>query len=336
MTWRVSGAARAEIGSRSRQEDAFGLSPREGEAAPWNGQDLLAVVTDGMGGHAGGNVAATVACETFVEAFSKGAAESETPPQERLQSALEASNAAIRARAKDDPNLARMGSTLVAAWVCADGVRWVSVGDSLLLLVRRGSVRRLNADHSLGAVLDQRARRGEISADEAARSPLRNALRAALTGTPPDLVDLRGAAYPLEAGDWLILASDGIATLTFDEIGGLVDKDREATPDALAGCLIAAIVEKAEPSQDNATVLAVKVARDPACSDQPATPVRDEEPELPTVPDDGFPLDDVTTTQPFLRAFGVRNEASRLPFAFVAAGMALMFLVGWLLRAVLG
>lgn len=331
MTWRVSGAARADIGARSRQEDAFGFWPPHAEATPGTGQNLLAVVTDGMGGHAGGNVAATVACETFVETFSNRGTGGERSAEERLAAALEASNAAIGTRAKGDPKLARMGCTLVAAWFCDDGVRWVSVGDSLLLLVRGGTVRRLNADHSLGAVLDQRARRGEISESEAARSPLRNALRAALTGKPIELVDMRGAAYALQDGDWLILASDGIATLTQEEIAHLVGKERDATPDALAERLIAAIVEKDEPAQDNATVLVVKIAHDAECRDTAPAPAPADEPDPPPVPDD-----DATVTQPFLRAFGVKNETSRLPFVLIAVGMGMMFAVGWLLRAVFG
>lgn len=330
MTWRVTGAARANIGARARQEDAFGIWPPRAEAEPWKGEDLLAVVTDGMGGHAGGEVAGRLACETFLARFAELTTSNKGTAEERLKAALHASNAAIAARTAEDAKLSKMGCTLVAAWLDDTGLRWVSVGDSLLLLVRGGKVRRLNADHSLGAFLDERARRREISDVEAARNPYRNALRSALTGKALDLVDLGGEPYALKPGDWLILASDGIAALTSDEIGGLVEAGGDATAADMAGRLVAAVLAKGDPSQDNTTVLALKITADPACAEDAPTRVLRADPE--PIPDaDG----DVPTTQPFLRAFGVSNDTSRYPLALLAAGMGLMFAVGWALRAFL-
>lgn len=330
MTWRVAGAARAIIGARTRQEDAFGIWPDSAKAEPRNKEGLLAVVTDGMGGHAGGEVAGRLACDVFLAECSKRVREGDVPADEVFTVASDASNAAIKARADEDAKLAGMGCTLVAAWLDEAGVRWVSVGDSLLLRVRGGKVRRLNADHSLGAYLDQRARRREISEFEAKRNPYRNALRAALNGKALDLVDQSKAPYRIEPGDWLVLASDGIATLAYDDIGSIVQAAGDAPAADVAERLIAAVREKADPAQDNTTLVVLKIERDPACADD--APRRS--PEADDAPDEDA-TDDVPTTQPFMRAFGVSNEMSRRPFAWLALAMAVMFAVGWAVRAML-
>ena len=111
-----------------------------------------------------------------------------------------------------------MGCTLIGAWMDEVGLRWTSVGDFLLLLYRFPDVMRLNADHSLGSFLDEQARQNRITFSEAKQHHNRNALRSALTGSKIDLVDLQGEPLELRAGDWILLASDGICSLEGDEI----------------------------------------------------------------------------------------------------------------------
>ena len=96
-----------------------------------------------------------------------------------------------------------MGCTIVAAWIDDLGIRWTSVGDSLLLLYRLPDVIRLNADHSLGSFLDEQARQNKITRSEARRNRNRNALRSALTGSKIDLIDLRSEPLELRPGDWV-------------------------------------------------------------------------------------------------------------------------------------
>lgn len=329
MTWRVAGAARATTGKRAGQEDAFGLWPPHAEARPFMGKGMLAVVTDGMGGHAGGEVAGSLACETFVTVFAGlSAEEAAAAPSDRLKVALDAANAAIASRAAENTGLAGMGCTLVAAWLDREGLRWISVGDSLLLLFRAPNVRRLNADHSLGAFLDERARHREITRKEAERNPYRNALRSALTGKALELVDLRRVPYPLQPGDWLILASDGIATLTGDEICDLVYAAREVSPHDMAERLIAAVLDKDDPSQDNTTVVVLKIGEDPAAPDEAPTRVLRDERE-PAEPIEDGEAATLQTAQPASALATARRHRALL---FVL-GMAVMFLAGWALRA---
>ena len=106
---------------------------------------LLAVVADGMGGHAGGAVASKLAVDAFVHAVEQGGG---------LADGLQDANAAVGEGAAGKPELAGMGATLVAAQVRGDEVRWISVGDSPFFLVSAGKLERLNADHSMAPQID--------------------------------------------------------------------------------------------------------------------------------------------------------------------------------------
>lgn len=325
MTWRVACAARATIGKRANQEDALAIWPSGSETATREGHGLLAVVADGMGGHAGGEIAGDLACRTFVSHFSK----SNAAPGERFEPSLEAANSAIAARGSEDPRLDGMGCTFVGAWVDQAGLRWVSVGDSLLLLFRAPNVLRLNADHSLGAFLDEQARRGKISEAEAEKNLYRNALRSAVTGKAIELKDLQTKPYPLSNGDWLIIASDGIATLTGDEIGDVVYRNRAASPETVADALIAAVLAKGTQDQDNTTVIVIKIVADRAASH-----TADETPTRILHPGPVSLLSgkgQAATTRRILQPS--KQPLSRPSGAMIAAAMGLMFFVGWLVRA---
>src|SRR5215475_4572782 len=161
-----------------------------------------------MGGHAGGEVAATLATEGFLSHCKTSPAS-----QDALMKALSAVNAQIHNAAAADPALDGMGCTLLGVAVAKDAMRWISVGDSLLLLVRGGRVERLNQDHSMREILDGMVKAGRLSAEDAARDPQRNALRSAVSGDRIDLIDAPEAACALEPGDVVLLASDGIDTL---------------------------------------------------------------------------------------------------------------------------
>jgi serine/threonine protein phosphatase PrpC len=255
MTYLLASAARATVGARSGQEDAFSVWPAEGQLKPSGDSGMLAVLADGMGGHRGGAVAGQTACSTFTEAFSHA----QMPIGQRLEMALHASNDAIADAVDKNSGLKGMGCTLIGAWFDDEGMRWTSVGDSLLLLYRFPDVIRLNEDHSLGSYLDEQARRNEISVEEARGNRHRNALRSALTGSQIDLVDLRGEPLQVVAGDWILLASDGIASLEGDELADIMFRNRDGSPDDMAQALIAAVDAKRLPEQDNTTVVAVRV-----------------------------------------------------------------------------
>jgi len=214
---------------------------------------LVAVLADGMGGHAGGAVASQIACEAFIHSVRRAAGDN----RERLMAALEAANAVIAEHIANNPALKGMGSTLVGTLFGPDGVEWVSVGDSPLYLYRNGEIALLNEDHSLAPVLDQLAAQGRLSEQEAKTDPRRHLLRSAVAGEELELVDLSRQPLPLHAGDCVVLASDGIHTLDTHEIARIVSTYLVSGPEAIAEALVRNVEDARDPYQDNVTVLVV-------------------------------------------------------------------------------
>jgi protein phosphatase len=219
---------------------------------------LTAVLADGMGGHAGGALASSTACQVFLRAYDT--ASGDVPA--RLEEALSLANAAIAERVLENPALSGMGCTLVGTVFSPDGIEWVSVGDSPLFLVRKGEIVLLNEDHSLAPEIDKLAAAGRMSWEDARSDPRRHFLRSALTGHEIDLVDRSRRPLALEEGDVVILASDGIQTLEHDDILRVAETSREAGADNIAGALLAAVEAVGDAYQDNTTVVVVRVNAD--------------------------------------------------------------------------
>jgi protein phosphatase len=158
------------------------------------------------------------------------------------------------------PDLDGWGCTRVGAAIGRDGIDWVSVGDSPMFLIRRGEVFLLNEDHSLAPEIDKLAAAGKMSWEDAQADPRRHFLRSALTGSDLDLVDRSRLA--LEPGDVVLIASDGIQTLSRHNILEVVEANAAGGPDAIADALLAAVDAAGDIYQDNTTVVVVSLAAD--------------------------------------------------------------------------
>lgn len=235
------------LGARRNQQDSFGFfQPEPGLESPVR---LLAVLADGMGGEAGGEEASQLAVDIFLQIFESATGTS----AERLAAALDAVNREMALAVGERPELTGMGCTLLAVVIEGEEVSWLSVGDSLLYRFRGKESERLNADHSLGAHLDARAQRGEITPEQARETMGRHQLMSAVTGDPLTLVDL--ARQPLLPGDRFVLASDGVLTLTVDELAAVVRGRGGAV--RLAERVVKRVARKKASHQDNTTVLAL-------------------------------------------------------------------------------
>lgn len=255
-------ALAATQGSRDYQEDTAGFWPNGEEPffrtsspveSAWTGS--IAVLADGMGGHTGGALASRMVCESFL---ANVAVDRSQDLHERLQAALDAANSAIAAKVDSNPLLSGMGSTIIGAAFSNEGVEWISVGDSPLYLYRRGEVAVLNENHSLAPELDRLVAAGSLSAEQARRDPRRHMLRSAVTGEEIDMIDISQRPLPLEEGDYVVLASDGVETLDTSEIARVIQGYADDGPSAVARALIRAVEALREPYQDNATVLVVR------------------------------------------------------------------------------
>jgi serine/threonine protein phosphatase PrpC len=237
-------ATRASQGARSYQEDAASVVEGAG--------GLTAVLADGMGGHAGGALASNLACKFFLHAFAT--AQGTTP--EKLSESLDLANAAIAHEVHGNPSLNGMGCTLVGAAFGAEGIEWVSVGDSPLFLLRKGEIVVLNEDHSLAPEIDKLAAMGKISWEAARNDHRRHFLRSALTGGEMELIDRSHRPLALQPGDTIVLASDGIHTLSHADIAKVVSGNRE--PAVAAAALLSAVEAVGDTAQDNTTVVVVQ------------------------------------------------------------------------------
>lgn len=239
-------------GARPYQEDDFRVTAfPDGDP---DGCDLLMVLADGMGGHRGGAQASRLAVSTVVERFR----EATGGIAARLRASLDGANVAV-GRDAADPRYTGMGCTLVACVVTDDEmVQWISVGDSPLWRLRVGgdgnacAIDRLNADHSMKPVLEDLVRLGRMTPEEAKHGGV-NQLRSAVTGEDLELVDAGAEPVRLGAGDRIVLASDGLETLSNEEILRLSSSHRAST--AIVADLLEAVTAMGSPSQDNATVV---------------------------------------------------------------------------------
>jgi serine/threonine protein phosphatase PrpC len=174
-----------------------------------NNQDLavetgtLFAVADGMGGHAGGEVAARLAVDTLTVAFGA------KPTGAGLSEAVSEANRVVYEHSLDNPDLRGMGTTMTAAAlvneVGKDVIALVNVGDSRSYRFHDGLLAQITIDHSLA---EEMVRSGEISQAEAAVHPHRHILTRALGVSEDVVVDL-WRIQP-SRGDRFLLCSDGL------------------------------------------------------------------------------------------------------------------------------
>ncbi|KUP91117.1 PP2C family protein-serine/threonine phosphatase [Tritonibacter horizontis] len=255
-------------GRRDRQEDSVASDFLAGAGLGF------AVLADGMGGHAAGDVAAKIAVtEVFagLKLWSDAPATLEPRIEQVLTGAAEEANASIRAYAAHRPEALGMGATLLAPVIVDDRLYWLSVGDSPLLLFRDGRLYRLNADHSLAAQLDVMVAEGKITAEEARSHPDRDCVTSVLTGNAIPQIECRNAPLSLKQGDLVIATSDGLLALSVAELETVLTDGQALTSAALSQALLARIEATDAPEQDNVAFCLIRVQpAEAAARHQPA------------------------------------------------------------------
>jgi PPM family protein phosphatase len=209
----------------------------------------LFAVADGMGGHAGGEIAARTAIDTLKAEFTRH------PSADGLAEAVHEANRSVWERGRADPDLRGMGTTLIAAALVAtdtgDRLVIANVGDSRAYRMHGEDLVQLTTDHS---VAEELVARGELSEEEAATHPHRHILTRALGVGPSVDVDL-WEVVP-EEGDRYILCSDGLTNeVPTERIANVLTASRE--PQEAAEALVA-MANRAGGS-DNITAVVLDV-----------------------------------------------------------------------------
>jgi protein phosphatase len=206
----IIGAMRTDTGLvRTLNEDSVAwVTPHDDEAA--NHRGSLALVADGMGGHAAGEVASALAADV-VRRLYYGL---DGPIPQVLASAFAAANRAIIEYAQEHPECRGMGTTCTVL-AFRDRHAWLAhIGDSRAYLLRDHRLVQLSEDQTLVAKL---VSEGTITQAEADHSPMHNVILQAL-GTTSNIKPMIGTkGLPLQAGDVLILCSDGVSNMVPDD-----------------------------------------------------------------------------------------------------------------------
>jgi serine/threonine protein phosphatase PrpC len=211
----------------------------------------LFVVSDGMGGHSHGEIASELAVQKVKEYYYQDL-QNDIPTA--LQEAIKKANVTIyeaneAERAPGSDSLI-MGATCVAAVLHDQTLYAANVGDSRVYVLHAGELRQVTRDHSLVAQLVEQ---GEITPAEARTHEKRNQIYQAL-GLPEVEVDI--FTGPVQAGDTLILCTDGLCgVVEDDELRAIVE---HYDPEESAQRLIARANEAGGP--DNVTAIVVRVS----------------------------------------------------------------------------
>lgn len=227
------------------------IEPRDAQQRQTKGH--LALVADGLGGHAGGETASRLAVETISRVYYEAPDSAQADPHAALQQAFLRANQVIHQRARTDLQLFGMGTTCTALALCGQRAYCAHVGDSRLYLLRAGEIYLMSEDHS--AVMDL-VRRGMLQREAARHHADRNVLLRALGTRPAVSVTCWQQPFPVRAGDVFLLCSDGLYDLV--EEPEMLRATATAEPPAACAALIALAKERG--GHDNITVGVVRLA----------------------------------------------------------------------------
>jgi len=195
---------------RENNEDYYCYAEPEDEEL-YSKRGRLAVIADGMGGYEGGQIASRMAVEAVREAYLK---DPEQDPVDALLEGFRNAHLAILSKARENPTLQGMGTTCVAAAILGRDLIYAHVGDSRLYLIRGSEITQITRDHSY---VNKLLEAGMITPEEAKVHPQRNVLMMALGSRGKVSADCPNDPMALQAGDTLLMCTDGLSGLVSNE-----------------------------------------------------------------------------------------------------------------------
>jgi PPM family protein phosphatase len=219
----------------------------------------LFLVADGMGGHAGGDVASAIATRRIADADADYASTADAAAE--LESALRSANRQLEETVAEHSELTGMGTTASAMLLQQGRVVIAHIGDSRVYLLRSGELSQVSTDHTF---VQRLVDAGRITAEEAMVHPRRSVLMRVLGDVEAD-PEIDTMVIDTHPGDRWMLCSDGLSgVVSFDDIHEILSADAGAKQ--VADRLVKASLDGGAP--DNVTVVVVDVGDPPA----PETP----------------------------------------------------------------
>lgn len=194
---------------RQHNEDSLRFV-KPSDPATLRKKGCLAIVADGMGGHASGEIASELAVEVISDTYYS----SGKKPLRALQAAAKKANEAIWDRANQSSKMSGMGTTCTAVAIVNSLLYILHIGDSRIYHYKDGQLSQLSEDHTY---IQSLLKSGEISALEARNHPDGNILTKSLGTTQKRSVDIFQASEAFNIGDKLLLSSDGLHDYFTDE-----------------------------------------------------------------------------------------------------------------------
>jgi PPM family protein phosphatase len=242
MKLQLTSAALSRKGSRDHNEDAYADA------------DLMAgrctVVADGAGGHRGGAIASHVTVDTVLLNLARAPQWTEAA----MVAAIDAAGAAVRRQRSDERERSDMASTVAVLCIDASNgdARWAHLGDTRILLFRRGNATLLTRDHSIRQSFVDASL---VPNDARAPGPNRSALYAAV-GAEGDTRPRVGTCKPLQEGDAFLVCTDGVwDCVEAERIAALLYV--ASSPREWVDAIDAEVQRASDPQQDNYTAVGV-------------------------------------------------------------------------------
>jgi serine/threonine protein phosphatase PrpC len=225
----------------------------------------LFVVADGMGGHAGGDVASAIAVNRIAETDTAQYA-SVQDAEFALQSALVAANQLLAETVFEHPELTGMGTTVSAMIRVGDSIAIAHIGDSRIYLLREGELSQITIDHTF---VQRLVDSGRITPEEALVHPRRSVLMRVL-GDIDQAPEIDTSIIGTAAGDRWLICSDGLSSYVGeDRIRSILGDN--STPSDVADRLIKEALEQGAP--DNVTVVVADIDPTSPEADSPTAAV---------------------------------------------------------------
>ncbi len=186
---------------------------------------LFAIVSDGIGGHRAGEVAAELAVNYILEKISESDGRH---PLEIMENAIHSASQAIASRSASQADQYGMGATCACVWVEGDRLYTAYIGDSRIYLIRDGKIQRLTVDHTW---VQEAIEKGVITPEQARDHPNVHVIRRHLGSVELPDVDFRlrlsredddeqgrnNQGAHLKPGDVLLMCTDGLTDLIWDD-----------------------------------------------------------------------------------------------------------------------